>query len=469
MQTDMLVTLQLRVLSMIVNVLKERTKPAIITMCVAIVIGLFMITLLDQQMADLLYLSLILNYILSITFVLIIVLYVRRSWKDRNFNLFSPYYFPLAFFTLSYLFPSMSYLYIQGNEQVTFSNYIHLIGLYCFLIGAIGYKYFFISKQRAEKTFAFDFVTFHKMPILAFYLLGIALLLYYGAKSNVTSSLLSGGNIDDLRRSAEVGKGFIQVPAVFFVNFSITWLIAHAVSKTGRIPAKYLVMLIFSSIVVFITTGHKTQTIMPYIIVAGILAKYKYISPIKIFLFSLLFFLIMGSLTYVRGSRGHFAGSILYSGLYYQSIVYQYNYLPIINMIRDGRMDLQYGKEYIQNAAFIIPRFIYPDKPLSFDYVLKEKLRVSFEGGGLPATPIGSLYLNFGLAGVALGMIALGACYHMVYKMYSRTQSVESTVLSLPLLLALINPSTLLVAAEVMLLFVGSMYMLDKVTHSMNR
>lgn len=61
-----------------------------------------------------------------------------------------------------------------------------------------------------------------------------------------------------------------------------------------------------------------------------------------------------------------------------------------------GTENFFWGEEYYTGLVKFIPRFLWPDKPLSFDYKLKELANYDFEGGGIYTTLCNDLYINFG-------------------------------------------------------------------------
>lgn len=54
------------------------------------------------------------------------------------------------------------------------------------------------------------------------------------------------------------------------------------------------------------------------------------------------------------------------------------------------------GEEFISGIYKIIPRFIWNEKPLSFDYYYKDLIEYDFDGGGTPIALIYRFYTNFG-------------------------------------------------------------------------
>lgn len=76
-----------------------------------------------------------------------------------------------------------------------------------------------------------------------------------------------------------------------------------------------------------------------------------------------------------------------------QNIFYE-NSIALVDLTH-GR-NFFYGEELYSNLVYFIPRFLWPDKPVSFGYKLKELAGYNFDGGGVGATLIENMYINWG-------------------------------------------------------------------------
>ena len=103
--------------------------------------------------------------------------------------------------------------------------------------------------------------------------------------------------------------------------------------------------------------------------------------------------LAAGTLQGIRGGDLTLIASQIAVFFSYPVILYQANSIPIMNAV--GTENFFWGEEYTGLVKFI-PRFLWPDKPLSFDYKLKELANYDFEGGGIYTTLCNDLYINFG-------------------------------------------------------------------------
>ena len=84
-----------------------------------------------------------------------------------------------------------------------------------------------------------------------------------------------------------------------------------------------------------------------------------------------------------------------------------------------GSMGYQWGKTIVLGFALLVPTFIWEGK---YDYLSKTItwgegiFGVPVGGGGISITHPGELFLNFGTAGVLLGMFLLGAAFRLIYE-----------------------------------------------------
>lgn len=98
----------------------------------------------------------------------------------------------------------------------------------------------------------------------------------------------------------------------------------------------------------------------------------------------------------------------------------------------------RYGHDYFLLPLYIlIPRIIWPSKPMlsgsvqfSIDYVGERPNTIN----STAVTPFGDFYLNFGLAGILVGMYLLGIVYRWCYQMVCESNAEPSLVLYLGLL-----------------------------------
>ena len=80
------------------------------------------------------------------------------------------------------------------------------------------------------------------------------------------------------------------------------------------------------------------------------------------------------------------------------------------------KIDYQYGKTMVTWLVAPVPRELWPDKPpVNIGKLLGPALFESSAGSGVPPGLVGEFYLNFGLAGVLVGLLAFGLVLRSLY------------------------------------------------------
>ncbi|MEO0224680.1 MAG: O-antigen polymerase [candidate division WOR-3 bacterium] len=333
-------------------------------------------------------------------------------------DLFSPFFYPFLNFLLSYSLPLIVNVFLFKEEVYTNAIKIQNLGIISFFCGVL--FYYFLKKKKRSSNEKY-YTTIHLFTCKIFLLIGTVLLLIYGFSTNIIISIINGENVEDLRRKAEIGWGFIQQPSIFFINFSFAILLSYKFIKRKSILGNFLVMVLLS-ILIFFSTGHRTPALFLFIIYLGIYNKFWKINIFRVLIFSFLIFFSISFLVYLRQGKKDtvsFLSKVTgYNYILYNSMFYRIGYSRIIELADKEVIPLLKGKEYANNLLYIIPRFLWRNKPLGFDYYYKNVLGYSFEGGGVPAGLFGSLYANFRYLGVVIGSFMVGFLYIFFYYRY---------------------------------------------------
>lgn len=400
--------------------------------------------------------------VINLLLLSILVTYTISSNKNKSFNLFSPFCFPFIIFSVHYILPStLSYIFLKQESGIGLQHILYIAGILSFLSGVYISGRFLKIRTEQDETADTGFIKGKVVPLSAFLLFGLMLLLSYGFQSGITKGLITGSDVEDLRRTAEIGKGYIKDSGLFLSSISGLWLIGNFITSSEKslFSIKGYLIILSVSVVIFFTLGHKAATLLPILILVGLYNKYRYVSVFKIIAIGCCIFLLIGLINIFRAGDGRRnLASDLINKTFVVFNIYEANYVPIVKRTYKGNIDYQYGKEYLQGATSFIPRFLYPEKPISFDYFLKKKLNRTFSGGGLPPTSIGSLFLNFGFSGVILGMLLIGMCYNYLFNLYLRATYSKAVILLLTMYY-IMNPSQFFRNIIFLLIFAAIIYM----------
>ena len=323
--------------------------------------------------------------ILLYLYIIISVCLLFKYSKSKTLYIFSPYILIYLSFVFNDIVPFLLlYPDIPENLQYTTftSTAINLIFLYIFrkqlLIQTfLNVSPFYIRLNKKRKIVIFCF---------------ILLLLYAGVMSGVLTSLLQGNDIEDLRRTSEIGLGIIRDIPMLGIQIVMLVLFLQRSWNSYRTIAFYSFCL---GTFLFLTTGNKGG------VLAGVTLfllffhfKKRGFKWYEYIVYYLAIPLAAGILQGIRGGDLTLIASQIAVFFSYPILLYQANSIPIMNSV--GTENIFLGEEYYVGLVKIVPRFLWPDKPLAFDYKLKELVGYDFDGGGIYTTLSNDLYINFG-------------------------------------------------------------------------
>lgn len=319
---------------------------------------------------------------------LYIIVMVRLFFKysrTKTLYLFSPYILIYLSFIFDDLIPFL-FFYPDVPQNIQYTTFTATV---------INLSFLFIFRKQAQVQISLNvplpsIKLNKKRKILLFCFL--FLLLWAGIISGVLINLLRGNNIEDLRRTSEIGLGFIRDIPMLGVQMVILVLFLQKTWKSYRSVAFYSFCL---GSFLFVTTGNKSGVyvgVTLFLLFFHLKNRgfkwYEYVA------YYLAIPLAAGTLQAIRGGDLTLMASQIAVFFSYPVILYQANSIPIMNAV--GTENFFWGEEYYTGLVRFIPRFLWPDKPLSFDYKLKELVNYDFEGGGIYTTLCNDLYINFG-------------------------------------------------------------------------
>lgn len=286
----------------------------------------------------------------------------------------------------------------------------------------------------------------------------ISLILFAGIITGVTPALIKGINVEDLRKTSEIGIGFIRTIPLFGIPYI---LLVYLFSKTTIGFIKKGLICLFIGIGCFFTTAARAD-ILTYAIVFFIwfnISKrafkwYEYYG-----LFYILSPIIATFLFLLRGG-GNFKEGLWSSFFSQQFMVFGANTLRLMNYATDET--LFWGESYYTDIIKIIPRFIWPEKPVSIDYKYKELVGLEFEGGGIYTTTPNDFYLNFGTYYFISYIIWILIIHYLYKKLTNVNTSFYNKIVLVLFLTLYYSPKIIIGTFEVYVLFLILCYLFTK-------
>lgn len=227
----------------------------------------------------------------------------------------------------------------------------------------------------------------------------LGVLLFSGLVSGTLIGFLRGQDMENQRRVAEVGIGFLRdLPTIILIPSVLVLLMYKYKTKYKKAALICLLIGVFS---VAISGGNRG----PLLLWANVYLAYFTLTNRGLRVYEYLLYLaaynvggvILGlirkGLTFNHdGALSSMTWFDVFAG---NQNVFYHNSILLVDFCEKNKIFF-YGEELYNNAVYFIPRFLWPDKPVSFGYKLKDLLGWTFDGGGIGATYLENTYLNWG-------------------------------------------------------------------------
>ena len=361
-----------------------------------------------------------------VTYTISLILLGAFLLFENKFDILCPVMLFFIFYTYSIaLGPIILYC---NNVVFSFNYYLVIIGgLLAFCIGSVFVKYINKIFKNTEKFSTFKRVTEKKKHNINIrnlieekikvkkvsFLRGLFIVSFLASLFFLINNFgLLTTNINSNRIDAIQGNGIIlyvsQLPM-----FIIPFMLNIYLNGKGNINKIELIILTMLSTFTLLLSGFKAPVITMYILIVLILYKNNKIDIKKIIILGVTLVLITEALGVIRNNiSGEGNNMPFLEKLTKNSTVSSININYIVNRFPD-KVPFQNGYTYLINLKMLLPG---PDP--DFTLWLKEKLNLSFSGGGVTPTILGEFYINFGFWAIYVGMFLYGIIGERIKKYF---------------------------------------------------
>jgi len=386
----------------------------------------------------------ILCYIFCVAYIILVLWFFIKIMRNGGFFLYSPLFLIYISFITSDLLPALSYA--SANNLPDNVQYV--------IISTIVVYFFFLFLYRKQFTKSiiiklpqqWKFAGFARKRVLLFFVL-MAVLFSTGLITGITRGIFSGADVEGLRRTSEIGIGFLRdIPRLGIKIIALIFLIAYYKNKTIKAGIICLGLGVFC----FLIYGHKSEILnFALIFTFYYCFCHRNLRWYEVIAYYSVIPIAAGILQTIRQGKDNFIENItIFQN--YTNILFKFNTLAVMQHFEAGNF-FYWGEEYYIALVKVIPRFLWTDKPLSFDYRLKELVGYDFEGGGVPVSTPFSLFINFGY----YNWIGLIVWLFVIHSFYGILIDVNKSFYAK--MIVLFSLSTVIVAfignLEIMLLF----------------
>lgn len=381
-------------------------------------------------------------YFLFYTYLIVIIYLIFYHSKNGTLYIFSPLIIIYTNFAVNDIIPL---LILENAEPIT--NNVYTVTAITSIINLL---FLFLFRRQLKKKIGIKIEPITEKlsaqrKVLIIILLSIEIA--YGFLTGVTPVLLSGGDVSYLRKTNEIGLGFIN--SIPQTGWPILILVLLLVEKRKKLIYKGIVCF-FSGIIFYISTAARggILTFFNIFIIWFNIQKrglkwYEYLS-----IYYIIGPIVATITQLIRNAKE--INQVWIEFFAHQLNIYHWNTIPLMRHFETAKHLM--GESYYTALVRIIPRFIWPNKPLSIDYKYKEILGYDVPGGIYTSTPC-EMYINFGLYFI----IPYCAYLFLIHKMYSKLISPRSSFFLKICLLYLLTlkfiPNNLIEGLEILLLF----------------
>lgn len=213
------------------------------------------------------------------------------------------------------------------------------------------------------------------------------------------------GDLDSARVNSYAGNG-----AILYLNSMLVIILPMLFEeyKKGSISLGFFAVLLIAGLGLLLLRGSRTGFLLVCLIMLLIAFREKGASLRSYVLAAMLVAFCAVGLLFLRNILSGVSTDFL--SLILSQLTVSSKNLTYVLAAFPSSIDYQGGYTYLINLKMLLPG---PD--LDFTLWLKEVLGMNYAGGGLTPTIIGEFYLNFGVAGVAIGMFLYGLLGSILY------------------------------------------------------
>lgn len=257
----------------------------------------------------------------------------------------------------------------------------------------------------------------------------------YAYQASKNGIALLSANINLARTLATYGNtnGYMATLSTYFFVPVAIWFFSFIIDDDVKNVLKLKMSIYFStSIMILLSTGSRHDTV---IILGSCAIFYYYKKKPSIKKVSLLGFcavLILLVVQIYRSGRGLNFDSLM-STLFLELKVNSANLSYVIDLFEPS--SFLHGKGLLMSFGVLLP-----GRQIDISLFLKEYLRMTFEGGGVTPSIMGLYYMDFGYAGIVLGMFLYGFICVLIYRwMKNKTDRYSIILYSITLMYLLLS------------------------------
>lgn len=387
---------------------------------------------------------------LFIIYVAGVLYFIFKASSKNTLYVFSPLVTVYLVFAVANIYPLIVY---EDNlpKNIVNVTYITCIINLCFLL--YYRKQYFQKVEMIPDKELLKYGRSRNIVICVF----VGIILFTGFLSGVTPALLAGQNVEGLRRTSEIGLGFLSA----IPSFGIPYLMMEYLFLNNKISFWKAGLLSLSlGLILFLSTAARAG-ILSYLMFFFVWINLKY-RGFKWYEYFAIFYLlkpiVATVLFLIRSASVNDSPFKLFEQ---EQMIFGANTVRLAEYI-DFKNAYLWGESYVYSFVRLIPRFLWPDKPVSIDYTYKEMAGLEFEGGGIYTTPDFDMFMNFGYFYVFEYVLWLILIHWMYNKLIKVKTSFANKMLIMTFLAGSFTLNSLIQNIQIYFLFLIIFYFINR-------
>lgn len=386
-----------------------------------------------------------------VLYIALLIYFIWKASKKGTLYVFSPLvtlYFVFAPFNI---YPLLTYEYYLPKNIVNVTHITCVVNIIFLLL----FRKQFLQKVYIKPDYGLLKYEANRKAMLWLFL---GVIICSGLYTGVTQILLRGGDVEDLRMTSDVGMGFVRAIPGFGIPYLVMeyFLLNRKLSfwKAGAIGLAV-------GFILFMATAARGG-ILVYAMCFFMWVNLRY-RGFKWYEYFGIFYLLKPVIaTILKAIRSANIIDLVDLQLFdHEKMIFGANTVRLAEYMERTHAYL-WGESYAYSIARIIPRFLWPDKPIAIDYKYKDMVGLDFDGGGIYTSDDFDMFLNFGYYYVIEYVLWLLLIHWMYQKLIDTKTRFADKMLFLMLITGGFQIGTLIQNIQVYFLFLLIFFVVNK-------
>lgn len=386
-----------------------------------------------------------------IIYVVLLLYIIWQASKQKTLYVFNPIVSLYLVFATFNIYPLVTY------EDVLPRNIVNVTHITCVInmVFMLFFRKQFLQCVQIQPDKRLVKYAGNRRAVVCFFL---GIIISAGFYTGVTQLLLSGADVEDFRMTSDVGMGFVKA----IPEFGVPYLVMEYFIMNRKLSFWKAAAIGFSiGLILFLATAARGG-MLTYAMCFFVWVNLRY-RGFKWYEYFFIFYLLKPVMAAVlKAIRSSDAVELAELELFdHEQMIFGSNTVRLARYMEHSPKYL-WGESYAYPVYRIIPRFLWPDKPVAIDYKYKEMVGMDFSGGGIYTTADFDMFLNFGYFYVIEYVLWLLLIHWMYQKLIETGTKFADKMLLLMLLSGSFLVGALIQQIQVYFLFLLIFYFINR-------